>query len=192
MPDLPSDSPTIVEAADQTFHSVVDGLTKKGVWSAAAYAIGGVAWTGMFLLSTLKMALSFGLKDIALPIALEVVKIISEVRSAGGQEFAQIAAQVMGEFLGVDIDPGTIAPGQGPAAAAQRASTVGSAFLSMLTQSMQGTGPIDPEDGEANAKRFVGYGINFGATNALMSIIAELVSDEHLTQLHELGDGVAR
>jgi len=189
--DLPSDSPSIVEIADKTFDSVRDGLVNKGVPQWIAIAIAALAWVGMFLLSTLKLALSFGLRDIALPIALEVVKIITEVRASGGQEFAQIAASVMGEFLGVEIDPGNLAPGQGAGAASQRASAVGAAFLDMLAGSMQGDAPIAPEDGAANAKRFAGYGINFAATNALMSIIAELVSDEHLTQLHELGDEVA-
>lgn len=189
--NLPSDSSTIVSVANQTYDSVRDGLKQKGVPEFIAVVIAALAWVAMFLLSTLKLALSFGLKDIALPIALEVIKIISDVRASGGKEFADIAAAVMGEFLGVEIDPGNLAPGQGAGAAAQRASALGNAFMNTLQNSMQGAAPIDASDGAANAKRFAGYGINFAVANSLMSIIAELVSDEHLTQLHELGDEVA-
>lgn len=192
MANLPSDSPGVLDAANQGYDAVRDGLVNKGTPQWIAVALAAVVWAALFTLSTLRLALSFALKDVALPIALEIIRVIVSIRESGGQEFAQIAASVMGEFLGIEIDPGTIAPGQGPAAAAQRASTIGSSFLDMLAGSLQGSAPIDASDGEVNAKRFVGYGINFAVTNALMSIIAEMVSDDHLTQLHELGDSVAR
>ena len=151
MPDPGSPSPTIVELANRSFHTVVDGLTKEGCPGWVAYAIGGLAWAGMVLLSTIKLVASFAIKEAVLPIALEIIKTITEIRTEGGKEFAAIAADVMGEFMGVQIDPGSIAPGQGPQAAAQRATQVGGAFLDMLQQSLAGQAPIDPADGATNA-----------------------------------------
>lgn len=192
MASIPGTGPEVKALADNVYATVLDDLTSNGVPNFIAVIIAGTMSEIVMFGSFLRLSGIFLIKEIATPIAIAVVQLISDVRKEGATEFAQVATEAMGEFMGMEIDASQLATGKGAQASLERARTIGGGFLSTLEHEFAPDGSVSPASGEAGAKAFVGYSINFSATNAFISIISELLSFEHLEQFRELGVEIAQ
>ncbi len=192
MPNIPTTSDEVLSASDDVYALVYSQLTGNGVPAFLAMPIAGVMSAIVMLGSYLRLSGIFLIKQIAVPVAISIVELISDIRKEGATEFAQVATEAMGEFMGMEVDPSQLATGQGAAASLQRARTIGGGFLDLLEHEFAPDGTVTPDSGAAGAKAFVGYSINFSATNAFISIISELLSLEHLEQFRELGVEIAQ
>lgn len=192
MPNIPTTSDEVLAASDDVYALVYAQLTGNGVSPFLATPIAGVMSAIVMLGSYLRLSGIFLIKQIAVPVAISIVQLISDIRKEGAGEFAQVATEAMGEFMGMEIPADQLTTGQGAAASLARARTIGTGFLDTLEHEFAPNGSVTPDSGALGARAFVGYSINFSATNAFISIISELLSLEHLEQFRELGVEIAQ
>ena len=191
MADIPTTIDEQQALAEQVYQQTLDMLAGLGVPRFVAQIIAGVTATLVITGGLLRIASINLIKQVAVPVAIAIIQLISEVRKEGAPEFAQVAAEAMGEFMGMDVSTANLTPGQGAAANLERARTLGDAFLGMLESEFAPSGAVTPDSGAKAARAFAGYAINFGAQNAFVSLLSELLSLEHLQQVRELGVEIA-
>lgn len=180
-----------VSKAKDTFTAVSSLLSESGVPSyfgcAIAGFISGIVLVGGVLLTAF---INLGLA-ILQPLAIAILQIVKQIRAQGFNELNELAAEAMGEFMGVDVDPAVFKGGVGADASLRAANAIGGALHELLTKEFAPDGTVSPEQGANAAKAFSGFNIRWAVSNAFVSILCELVSDEHLQQFRELGVDVA-
>lgn len=128
----------------------------------------------------------------AAPVAGAILRLISEVRKEGLPELGQLSAEALSEFLGTEVSAEDIPDGTGKHGNLKQVQAIGGKLHEVLTHEFAPDGVVTPQSAEMGARAFSGFNIRFSVANAFISIMSEMLSDEHLTQFRELGVEVAQ
>lgn len=126
------------------------------------------------------------------PLIRVFLRALTKVRTDTVPEQVDISAAVLSEFLATEINPDHIKTGKTGDQTIDAATGIGGAFINRLTKEFVPSGEVTPDSGEAAAKTFVGYGINFAVQNTMIGTLADALSFHLLEDFRELGVDVAR
>jgi hypothetical protein len=99
---------------------------------------------------------------------------------------------VLNELLGTEMEVGDLPVGKDFQDHVERARIIGDKLHKVLIQEFAPEGTLSPEQGEAGARRFTGFVVNFAVSTALLAIISEIESFGKLHEIRELGVEVAQ
>jgi len=176
----------------KVFDTVQGFLLEAGVPGFIVDPTAGIATALVMLVPALIAALVQGVLGLGTFFAVNVLELIGKVRTENAKDFNQVIAAAMSEMLGVEISADDLPSGQGPQAVLARVTVIGSKLHDLLIKEFAPTGVVTPESGQAGARAFTGFGINFAVATAFIAILSESVTFGVLKEFRELGEGLAQ
>ena len=187
MADIPislDDATQNAQDSYQALDGLLSDLLGKGF---AADTLAGIGALVVFLGDLILLLIVKGIIKVAAPFATGILQVIGKVREENADGFNEVVAASMSELLSVDVSASDLASGTGEAAAVERWRTIGDKLHDLLVEEFGGLGPISPDKGADNARKFTGFGVNFATSAAFLAILAETSSVGILKDFGELG-----
>jgi hypothetical protein len=185
--ELPIDYEGIKVTAAKTYGTVDGFLAEQGTPGFLRPIIAGIV-SGILLIGVVLIAVIVqGVLGVGTFFATSVLQLIHKVRAENPADFNQVIAASLSELLGVEISAADLPTGQGPEGINARVLAIGSKLHDLLGSEFGTGGPITPEQGAANARKFSGFAINFAVSSAFIAILSEAESFGILKEFRELG-----
>lgn len=118
-----------------------------------------------------------------------ILQAIETIKDNGGDGINALTSATLSDLLGVSVQVNTNNQ-SGSKNAGIDASATGSAVFNTLASLFGGLNPIAPAQGAANAKEFLGFGVNFAVITAFLGIIGGMIPEVHLDELKGIGEEV--
>lgn len=115
---------------------------------------------------------------------------VDDVKQQSSGAFNNLIASAVNEMLGTNLTGDQLSGGTGQATTMDNNRSIGDAILTNLETAFGGGGPVDPNAGADNARKFAGFGVSFATSQAFLSILTEAASLGFLKEFHELPDAV--
>lgn len=183
--------PQIRDSADKLADSVEAFLSDHGspgwVSTLGGALIGGI-YFGFGMLLKLVIAV---LVRLGAFFATNVLTGIDAAKKDNADQFNQVIAASLSEFLGVDIAASDLPSGAGPQGASDRNAAIGGKLQELLAAQFGGLREIAPADGATNAKVFTGFALNYAISASFIGILAEAESLGFLKNFKDLGEDTA-
>lgn len=180
------------QAAEETYYTAYWFLVDHHVPRWIAWLLGGVLGLLVGILAYVIAAGFWTLTRIGQPFAEFVVGTMSEARRQMDPRLPLLAADILGELTGADIQAGDFPTGKGFAGHLGRVQSIGNQLHTLLEEEFAPNGKIGADQGAQAAKAFTGFNINFGIGTAIMSLLGEIETLGKVEQFRELGVEVAR
>ena len=130
--------------------------------------------------------------NIITPLVLFFLKTLTNLREDTVDAQVELSEATLSEFLATDVKVSGYKCGKDHAGTVAAAESIGNALYAQLTSEFAPGGVVTPESGEAAAKKFSGFAVNFAVQNAIISTLTDALSLHLLEDFRELGVGVAR
>ncbi len=192
---MPANAPqidfdVIKQTANNMHDTILSGASEWGApgWLAefVATLLGGlVAIPVSFFLVAAQVVVAIGSWA-----AASFLEIIDAAKAENQDGLNTVLAESINEMLGTSLDAGDLNAGSGSGATMEANQNIGDAILSLFEQSFGATGPVDADQGAANARKFAGWAVSFATQQGFMSILTEACSLGFLKEFHELPDAV--
>lgn len=137
------------------------------------------------IVASIAGAIFSGLADIV----AGILQGIETIKDNGSEGINALTSATLSDLLGVSVqvnannESGTGNP-------SLDASATGAAVFNTLASLFGGLTPISPDQGAANAKEFLGFGVNFAVVTAFLGIIGGMIPEVHLDELKGIGEEV--
>jgi hypothetical protein len=154
----------------------------------ATMIVASLAMLGPLILATVIQ----GVLGLGTFFAVTVLTTIGKARTENADDFNQVIAASMSEFLGVEITSDDIPSGKGPGAMVARMRAIGDKLHDLLTTEFGGLEEITPQRGADNARAFSGYALNFAVSTAFIAILTEFETLGLIQNARELGQECAQ
>lgn len=118
------------------------------------------------------------------------LELLGTARDENKDNINQLLAETVNEMLGTDLSGSDLNAGSGGAADMQSNQAIGDSILGIFERSFGEGGPVSPDAGAENARKFAGFAVNFATSQGFLSILAEAASIGFLKEFHELPDGL--
>ena len=172
-------------------HDTIYSLTSS--WSAPGWlselvgsAFGGLAFIPSFLVLFVAQAVI----AIGSWVATAFLELIETAREENKDSINELLAVTVNEMLGTNLDGGDLTSGSGQGASMDANQGIGDAILGIFEGAFGGGGPVSPDQGAENARKFAGFGVNFSVSQGFLSILTEAASLGYLKEFHELPDSL--
>jgi len=152
------------------------------VFVSAFILVGALLWS----------AIIWSFQAVGVPFGAAVIKGISDARKSIDPEMPALAADVLSELTGAEIEAKSLPTGQGFADHLARVTAIGSQLHDLLEKEFAPTGQINAAQGPQAARAFSGFNVNFGIGTAFIGLLGEIESLGMLEQFRELGVEVSR
>lgn len=183
---------TALDKADEVFGQVCAFMHDRGVPTFISNIVAGLV-AGIVLIGNILLGvLVAGIVSLLLPVAQAIIRIIGTVRREGSPEFAALSAEVLSEMLGTEINAADIPQGTGPNSGVERARVIGGKLYDALIAEFTKGGAVSPETGEAAARAFTGFSVNFATASASIAALSELLSIGQVENFREIGEQTAQ
>jgi len=164
-------------------------------------------WTTPGFVSELVASFAGGLTFIVSFVVLVVMQVVIAIGSWGAASFLNLVetakeenqdainsviASATNEMLGTSLSADDLSGGSGAGTSMDENEQLGAALLEIFEGAFGGGGPVTPDQGAANARKFAGFAVNFATSQGFLSILAEAASLGFLKEFHELPDGLMR
>jgi hypothetical protein len=120
------------------------------------------------------------------------IELLGTARDENKENINDLLAETVNEMLGTNLTGGDLNSGSGGAASMGENQTIGNSILGIFEDAFGGGGPVSPQQGADNARKFAGFAVNFATSQGFLSILAEAASVGFLKEFHELPDGLMR
>lgn len=181
-----------VQGCKTTYNAMVSIFSDLGVPGFIAQAVSALVAGLIAAGSILYVLVLLTFVSLGTTVAQFVLDTIKAIREDGAGDFAAVTGEAMGEFFGADTSNIDFSAGKTPQDAANRAKQLGDLLVSTM-QNAIGDQPItDVSQGAAGAKALAGFGMNFATSNAFISMMLEVLSDERLSDFAKLGEDMTR
>jgi len=192
---MPASAPQIdfdvIKQTAQNMHDTIQSAASE--WGApgwlaefAATVLGGmVTFPVAFFLVAAQVVVAIGSWA-----AASFLEVIDAAKAENQDGLNTVLAESINEMLGTSLDAGDLNAGGGSGATMDANQNIGDAILSLFEQSFGTTGPVDADQGAANARKFAGWAVSFATQQGFMSILTEACSLGFLKEFHELPDAV--
>ena len=151
---------------------------------------GGIA--GVLMSVPLLIAVGInGILGLGTWFAVRILGTFTNVRSQNKDDFNAVIAASLSELLGTDISFNNLPGGNDTADIGARMAALGGAVHNTLRNELGVDGEITNAQGEENARKFTGFGVNFATSTAFIAILTEACSIGQLKEFRELGVATA-
>jgi hypothetical protein len=181
------------KTAAQNLHDTLYSLFAS--WSAPGWlaemiasSMGGIAFCVAFLVLLVMQAVI----AIGSWVAGAFLEAIGTARDENKDNINNLLAETVNEMLGTDLSGSQLNAGSGGAADMDSNQQIGNSILGLFEGTFGGGGPVSPDQGAENARKFAGFAVNFATSQGFLSILAEAASIGFLKEFHELPDGLMR
>ncbi|HWY55745.1 MAG TPA: hypothetical protein VNZ03_14855 [Terriglobales bacterium] len=115
---------------------------------------------------------------------------IGDAKEEQREDLNNLLAETINEMLGTSLSGQELSAGSGAGADMESNQQIGNAVLGLFESAFGGGGPVSPNQGADNARKFAGFGVNFATTQGFLSILSEAASLGFFKEFHELPDGL--
>jgi len=116
---------------------------------------------------------------------------LGDIKDGAGGGFRDLISAAINDLTGANVELTGGDSSDAGNTKAQDNAAAGAAIFDVLTQMFGGFGNISPDQGAANAKAFLGFGVNFAVVTAFLGIIGGLVPILRVEELKGIGEEVA-
>lgn len=187
MANVPIDWQGALDTFPDIFDAIIGKTDQVGVPRFLAVPVAALIGLTLTIVALVVVGLIKAVVKLGTIFAVDVLSLITKVRTENAADFNQVIAAALSELMGVEISPDQLSSGQGPQGLNDRVASIGRALHDLLRNEFLSGGPITPEQGKTNAEKFSGFAINFATGSAFVSILTEAVSIGFLKQFRELG-----
>jgi hypothetical protein len=120
------------------------------------------------------------------------LELLGTARDENKEDINNLLAETVNEMLGTNLSGEQLNAGSGGAADMDSNQQIGNSILGIFEGAFGGGGPVSPDQGAENARKFAGFAVNFATSQGFLSILAEAASIGFLKEFHELPDGLLR
>lgn len=120
------------------------------------------------------------------------MEMLTTAKEENKEDLNNLLADTVNEMLGTNISGQQLNSGTGGAASMDENQQIGDSILGLFEGAFGGGGPVTPDQGKDNARKFAGFAVNFATSQGFLSILAEAASLGFLKEFHELPDGLLR
>jgi hypothetical protein len=189
--NIPQMDFTAAQTAAQNLHDTLYSLFSN--WNApgwlaemVASSMGGIVFCIAFVVLMIMQAVI----AIGSWMAGAFLELLGTAKEENSEDLNNLLAETVNEMLGTNLDGGDLSSGSGQGASMDSNQAIGDAILGIFEGTFGGGGPVTPDQGAANARKFAGFGVNFATSQGFLSILAEAASIGFLKEFHELPDGL--
>jgi hypothetical protein len=125
-------------------------------------------------------------------VAGSFLETLDDAKQEQSENLNGLLADTINEMLGTKLSGSQLSGGSGTASDMANNQAIGDSILGIFESTFGGGGPVSPQQGADNARKFAGFGINFAASQGFLSILTEAASVGFLKEFHELPDGLMR
>jgi hypothetical protein len=183
-------------AAQDTSNKIHDTLiTLCTSWNMPRFVsdlVAGAAAVFVFVLAFIVLIVMQTVIAIGSWLAGAFLELLSTARDENKENINDLLAETVNEMLGTNLQGSELNSGTGGAASMAENQTIGSSILGIFEEGFGGGGPVSPQQGADNARKFAGFAVNFATSQGFLSILAEAASIGFLKEFHELPDGLMR
>lgn len=187
-PDYDAASKT-ASGTTSTINSLLQGM---GLDAWTSTKIAGLAGGTIFGVSFIVLEVMKAVIAVGSWLAEQFLTLLDTAKEDNKDQLRDLLATTVNELLGTSITGDQLSGGSGAGSSWDANQAIGGALIGLLETAFQATGPVSPDQGQANAQKFAGFGVNFAATQGFISILAEACSAGFLKEFHELPDGLMR
>jgi hypothetical protein len=123
-------------------------------------------------------------------IAAGCLTALESAKEQSGSGFQDLISAGLADLFGTQINLSGAGQAGGSGNPKTDAAQTGNAIFNNFLSMFGGLNPIEPGQGLANAKQFLGFGTNFAVVTAFLGIIGGLVPEIHLDELKLIGEEV--
>lgn len=183
------DTQRIVDQGEQLYelaNSILAGKIGKG---PANYIAGGLqvvfTWIAPLAIGVLSMVVELGewFGEV-------ILDAIDRAKESNRDQMNELIAATVNEMLGTDFSGGEFATSGNSNNTFDQSKAVGENLLRVFEDGFGLDTGVTPEAGKDNAKKFLGFGVNFAISQGFLSILTEASSLGFLKEFHELPDGL--
>lgn len=192
---MATNSPTIDwDAAKQQADSVFNTIQSAGSdWGAPGFLTEAIAVTvGAAVLCASLILIVFMQVGIAIGswVASTFLELLDTAKEENKDAINGVLANAVNEMLGTSLTADSLSSGSDQASSMDNNQSIGDAILSIFEQAFGATGPVSPQQGADNARKFAGWAVSFATSQGFLSILSEAASLGFLKEFHELPDAV--
>src|SRR5437667_3250164 len=184
------------DKAVEQYHRVFDAINSLGsklpigafVVTGVAYLLAGQTFVCVFVvLAVLQVCIALGTW-----FGEATFDAIDIARESNRGQLNELIASVVNEMLGTSYSGTEFASSGDSSNSLEQSKNLGDSLLRVFEDGFGLEQGVTPEGGKDNAKKFLGFGVNFAVSQGFLSILAETASVGLLKEFHELPDGLMK
>lgn len=192
---MPANAPQIdldvIKETGRNMHdTIVSAISEWGGGGMIAETVGEILGGTVMLVVPFILVVAQLVVAIGSWAAASFLEIVDAAKEENQDGLNKVLAESVNEMLGTNLDAGDLSSGSGSGSSMEANQNIGDAILSLFEQSFGATGPVSPDQGADNARKFAGWAVSFATSQGFLSILTEACSLGFLKEFHELPDAV--